>query len=61
MSGNESVRFFFYSLSPLIFLGLAIVVAIVMHAPLPASSEFAIYSGLPPLGLPAHRQQSRPA
>jgi membrane protease YdiL (CAAX protease family) len=46
-------RFFFYSLSPLIFLGLAIVVAIVMHAPLPAWSEFAIYSGLPPLGLPA--------
>jgi membrane protease YdiL (CAAX protease family) len=46
-------RFFIYSLSPLIFLGLAIVVAIVMHAPLPPWSEFAIYSGLPPLGLPA--------
>jgi membrane protease YdiL (CAAX protease family) len=46
-------RFFFYSLSPLIFLGLAIVVAIVMHEPLPPLSDFAIYSGLPPLGLPA--------
>ena len=46
-------RFLIYSLSPLIFLGLAIVVAIVMRAPLPPWSEFAIYSGLPPLGLPA--------
>ena len=45
-------RFFIYSLSPLIFLGLAIAVAIVMHAPLPPWNEFAIYSGLPPLGLP---------
>ena len=46
-------RLFIYSLSPLIFLGLAIVVAVVIHAPLPSWSEFAIYSGLPPLGLPA--------
>ena len=46
-------RFLIYSLSPLMFLGLAIVVAIVMHAPPPPWSEFAIYSGLPPLGLPA--------
>lgn len=46
-------RFLIYSFSPLIFLGLAIVVAIVMHAPLPPWNEFAIYSGLPPLGLPA--------
>ena len=46
-------RFLIYSLSPLMFLGLAIVVAIVMRAPLPPWSEFAIYSGLPPLGLPA--------
>ena len=43
-------RFFIYSLSPLIFLGLAVVVAIVIHTPLPPWSEFAIYSGLPPLG-----------
>ncbi len=33
-------RFFIYSLSPLIFLGLGIVVAIVMRAPLPPWSEF---------------------
>ena len=46
-------RFLIYSLSPLVFLGLAIVVALAMHAPLPRWSEFAIYSGLPPLGLPA--------
>lgn len=46
-------RFLIYSLSPLMFLGLAIVVAIVLRAPLPPWSEFAIYSGLPPLRLPA--------
>jgi len=46
-------RFLIYSLSPLIFLGLALVVASVMQAPLPPRSDFAIYSGLPPLGLPA--------
>ena len=46
-------RFLIYSLSPLIFLGLAIAVAIGMRTPLPPWSEFAIYSGLPPLGLPA--------
>jgi membrane protease YdiL (CAAX protease family) len=36
-----------------LFLGLAIVVALAIRAPLPPLSEFAIYSGLPPLGLPA--------
>jgi uncharacterized protein len=46
-------RFLIYSLSPLLFLGLAIVVALAIRAPLPPLSEFAIYSGLPPLGLPA--------
>jgi len=46
-------RFLLYSFSPLIFLGLAIVVALAMRAPLPPWSDFAIYSGLPPLGLPA--------
>ena len=49
---RPTARFLIYSLSPLMFLGLAIVVAIVMRAPLPPWSEFAIYSGLPPLGLP---------
>ncbi len=46
-------RFLIYSLSPLAFLGLAFVVAVVMRARLPPLGEFAIYSGLPPLGLPA--------
>ena len=46
-------RFLIYSLSPLMFLGLAVVVALVMRVPLPPWSEFAIYSGLPPVGLPA--------
>jgi membrane protease YdiL (CAAX protease family) len=46
-------QFLIYSFSPLMFLGLAVAVALVMHAPLPPWSEFAIYSGLPPLGLPA--------
>ena len=46
-------RFLIYSLSPLMFLALAIVVGLVMRAPLPPLSEFAMYSGLPPLGLPA--------
>jgi uncharacterized protein len=46
-------RFLIHSFSPLMFLGLALVVAIVIQAPLPPWSDFAIYSGLPPLGLPA--------
>ena len=46
-------RFLIYSLSPLLFLGLAIMMALAIRAPLPPLSEFAIYSGLPPLGLPA--------
>ena len=45
-------RFLIYSLSPLVFLGLALAVATVTHAALPPSGDFAIYSGLPPLGLP---------
>ena len=36
-------RFLIYSLSPLIFLALAIVVGLVARAPLPPLSEFAIY------------------
>jgi membrane protease YdiL (CAAX protease family) len=50
---RPTLRFFAYSLSPLIFLGLAIVVATVTNAVLPPWSDFAIYSGLPPLGLHA--------
>jgi len=45
-------RFFIYSLSPVIFLGLAIALAIVTDSELPPLGDFAIYSGLPPLGLP---------
>ena len=46
-------RFVAYSLSPLAFLGLAIAVGAVTHAPLPPWSDFAVYSGLPPLGFAA--------
>lgn len=46
-------RFFACSMSPLLFLALAIVVATMTHAVVPPWSDFAIYSGLPPLGLPA--------
>jgi CAAX protease family protein len=46
-------RFFVYSLSPLIFLGLALVLASVTGTAVPPGSDFAVYSGLPPLGLPA--------
>jgi membrane protease YdiL (CAAX protease family) len=45
-------RFLAYSLSPLIFLVLAIGVSIGLGVPLPPWSSFAVYSGLPPLGLP---------
>lgn len=46
-------RFFVYSLSPLIFLGLAVVLAGATGTALPPWGDFAVYSGLPPLGLPA--------
>ena len=46
-------RFLAYSLSPVVFLGLAIAVSIALGAPLPPWSDFAVYSGLPPLELPA--------
>lgn len=46
-------QFLAYSLSPLIFLGLAIGVSNALGSPLPPWSDFAVYSGLPPLGLPA--------
>lgn len=49
---RPSLRFFVYSLSPLIFLALAWVFAMAAGAPWPPWRDFAIYSGLPPLGLP---------
>jgi membrane protease YdiL (CAAX protease family) len=45
--------FLLYSLSPLLFLALARALASAADAPWPAWRDFAIYSGLPPLGLPA--------
>ncbi|HZD79648.1 MAG TPA: CPBP family intramembrane glutamic endopeptidase, partial [Actinomycetota bacterium] len=44
-------RFGLVSLSPLVFLGLALPVAAVTGAPLPDVSDFARYSGLPVLEL----------
>jgi membrane protease YdiL (CAAX protease family) len=44
-------RFLAYALSPLAFLVLALAVAAVARAPLPPLREYALYSGLPPLGL----------
>jgi CAAX protease family protein len=49
---QPSLRFFVYSLSPLAFLALAWVFAMATGAPWPPWNDFAIYSGLPPLGLP---------
>jgi uncharacterized protein len=46
-------RFLFYSFSPLILLVIAVLVAKAAQNPLPPLSDFAIYSGLPPAGLPA--------
>jgi membrane protease YdiL (CAAX protease family) len=45
------LRFLGYSLSPLAFLGLALVAAKLGHNPIPPLREFALYSGLPPLPL----------
>ena len=46
-------RFFIYSLSPVIFLVLAVALARLTQTGLPPWGDFAIYSGLPPLGVPA--------
>ena len=45
-------RFLVYSLSPLVFLAVAIAVGTVTSAAIPPAGDFGIYSGLPPLGLP---------
>lgn len=42
-------RFLAYSLSPLVFLGLALAAVWLMRRPMPEPGEFGIYSGLPPL------------
>ena len=46
-------RFFLYSLSPVTFLVLAVALARVTQTGLPPWSDFAVYSGLPPLAVPA--------
>jgi membrane protease YdiL (CAAX protease family) len=45
------LRFLGYSLSPLAFLGLALVVAKLDRSPIPPLRDFALYSGLPALPL----------
>jgi membrane protease YdiL (CAAX protease family) len=45
-------RLLAYSLSPVAFLALALVVALITGMALPPASAFAAYSGLPPLSLP---------
>jgi len=45
-------RFWFYSLSPLAFLAVALVIVVASRAPLPPIADFARYSGLPPWTLP---------
>jgi membrane protease YdiL (CAAX protease family) len=45
-------RLLAYSLSPIAFLALALVVAPITGMALPPASAFAVYSGLPPLPLP---------
>jgi uncharacterized protein len=45
-------RFWFYALSPVAFLLAALVAAIPAHMSLPPLRDFALYSGLPALGLP---------
>jgi CAAX protease family protein len=46
-------RFWFYALSPLLLLLVALLAAIAAQMALPPLADFALYSGLPPLGLPA--------
>src|SRR4051812_5733264 len=45
-------RFVLYALSPLVFLLLALLVAIAGRSPLPPVGDFARYPGLPLVGLP---------
>jgi len=45
-------QFVLYALSPLVFLLLAVLVAIAGRSPVPPVGDFARYPGLPPVGLP---------
>jgi membrane protease YdiL (CAAX protease family) len=53
MVSRPRAQFWFYALSPLLFLLAALLAARAARMPLPPLSDFALYSGLPPLGLPA--------
>lgn len=48
---RPSARFWLYSLSPIGFLGLAVLLTTAQGV-LPAAGDFVLYSGLPPLSLP---------
>lgn len=48
---RPSARFLCYSLSPLAFLALAVVVALLARHPVPPVRDFGVYSGLPALPL----------
>ena len=49
---KPSLRFLLYSLSPLAFLLLSLVTALVAGLPIPPVRDFGLYSGLPGLSLP---------
>lgn len=49
---KPTLRFFAYSLSPLVFLALALAIVVAVGRPLPSMRDFAVYSGLPILSVP---------
>jgi membrane protease YdiL (CAAX protease family) len=49
---KPTLAFFAYSLSPVAFLVLALLVLAIAGSPLPSARDFAVYSGLPVLSLP---------
>jgi membrane protease YdiL (CAAX protease family) len=46
-------RFWAYALSPVVFLALALALAVLGKFPIPALEEFGVYSGLPAIGMGA--------
>lgn len=49
---KPTIAFFVYSLSPVAFLLLALLVVAIAGSPLPSPRDFAVYSGLPVLSVP---------
>lgn len=47
------MRFWLYTLSPVLFLLVALLAAAALQMPVPPLADFTLYSGLPPVGLPA--------